>query len=194
MSLQFLRKSQQHPSSLKWQSIANGVAVMTIQSRTVAPRQPRFHVRSTGFLALQPHQRPILIRFTIVLLGCLTACIAIVMAVTRMGSGHPVVDPPPSLLPGSILPAGARCGPTLAGTAGLECHIHLRGKDISLGTHQSLIAATKLSGYDTTLGDLILTWGTPTNIAQSGRVFQVSWGRNMPISLPVPCNPVILLS
>jgi hypothetical protein len=108
---------------------------------------------------------------TLILVG--TGVIAI--AKVRNPSAR-VNDPSLRLLPGSPRPMNATCNALHDGR--FRCYVHHKGKEVYLaydGASQMIIGAV-ISANEYTIGDLIISWGTPTGFTQDGRAIEVSWG------------------
>src|SRR5437016_4889778 len=79
----------------------------------------------------------------------------------------PILEPPPSVMPGSSLPLGARCSwPNRVRGNLLYCYVAVDNDMIYLAydVHRQVIIRTTVPTYEKPVGGYILAWGVPTGI------------------------------
>jgi hypothetical protein len=125
-------------------------------------------------------QKPRLVLITVTLtFVCLITSIASTIATARTGVVPLHIDLPHGYLPGSplpLLPRDAEC--SQISSFYVSCHVQLIGEEVyltyELGTKMVVHTAIRVREY--TAGDLIVAWGIPTGITQSGSLTYLNWG------------------
>jgi hypothetical protein len=110
---------------------------------------------------------------------CLTALITSIITATSIGAVPLHIDLPQDYLPGSplpLLPRDAEC--SQISSFYVSCHVQLIGEEVyltyELGTKMVVHTAIRVREY--AAGDLIVAWGIPTGISQSGSLTYLNWG------------------
>src|SRR5258708_18187189 len=126
------------------------------------------HIPSRHCAGTQPKRRPILLRIAVSVSLCLTLVMLSVLAVARTETRPIDVDPPQLYLPGNPLPANVPC--IVPSDKHLFCSIDLGKRKIDFVFDEEIrtISRTVIPTREYTLGQLIVSWGTPTGVSQTG--------------------------
>ncbi len=139
---------------------------------------PRVQGKSVSGALSWPGQLPLLFKVANILLLSLIPLTVSVLIVSRMGVPSEIYTPPQAYLPGNPLPPLSDDACDQLSPYSRSCLMHLQNHDIywhyEPGTRK--IIRTTIAANETTIGDLIIAWGTPTGFDQYGASIVVSWG------------------
>jgi hypothetical protein len=144
----------------------------------VADRLPRQgYIPAKETLDVQPKQTPKIIYAAVCILLCLTMLVLGVMGVARTGTIPKLLDLPPEYLPGSPKPRDVSCY-TYTSEYIPRCSIHLLDNEVyfNFDTDTGTIITATVPARAYTIGQLIVSWGTPTGIIWNDYAISIYWG------------------
>ena len=121
--------------------------------------------------------RPILVSLTLLVFLGLTLLLFGVVTVARAQTIPQIPDIPQVYLPGSPLPKDISCY-TPSDEHTPRCSVSVLDQEVHLNldpeTH--VIHSTLIPALEHTIGELILSWGTPSGIIQTSHTTRIYWG------------------
>ncbi len=118
----------------------------------------------------------------VLLIALLSGLIAGVITRSRSAFRRLTIDPPPRMMPGNRLPPDASCSwYTVQGNVA-SCNMPVNDGIVymSYNPFQHAIIETIMKPVATTVGDVVLAWGTPTGCRKIGNGTQIYWpGRSV---------------
>jgi hypothetical protein len=166
---------------------------MSIQFNAISAEFDHNRAQAEKVVPLRPKSITGIIRLITVLICFLILSTLSVVVVARTGISPMMIEPAQHLLPGNVPPSDVHCGESADATCyppvDAHCYepgdancftsasIRQNGKVIRLTIDMAsrLIAYTLIPVSEYTIGDLILTWGTPSGFTQNGRYIFVYW-------------------
>jgi hypothetical protein len=149
---------------------------ITASGERVEPCQPKQF--SADDIDVTPKRGNLLLQATALMSSCLGIVVLIVVTLSKTRTAAPS-EPPVRFLPGNPLPPGVQC--LLAADRYDDCRAAWDGKVIAITYDNKTrqIFRILVPGHDYRIGDLILTWGTPTGLAHSsyGCNIVMFWGQ-----------------
>ncbi len=133
-----------------------------LRSRVDAGNQPQRYARRVGRVVLSLWLSQALL-------------VLMVLALARRQPLAPVVEPPPSYLPGGLLPEATSCDFSNHKLRLCSAEVSHQVLYFLIDTDTRLIRRTVLRTGAYTLGQLIAAWGTPTGMTQRAGTTLVHW-------------------
>lgn len=122
---------------------------------------------------------PILMSLTILLFLAMMLFVFGVVLTARAAPAPQLLDLdlPQAYLPGSPMPEDVFCY-AMAYDASSDCSVNYQGNEVFLkfDTYTKTILRATIEAHGLTVGELIIAWGTPTEIVQTYYMTSVHWG------------------